>query len=125
MTQYHLDLNLAPDLSELVGQANIRYTNREQVPLDRVDLHLLPNLWDDGMTVSNALVAGRPVSLTILRDDIVGLPLSARCSLANRRIYRCSSARPFQAAQGWQLRGAVNQEGVWRPPTSTHSRGSR
>jgi aminopeptidase N len=76
MTQYHLDLNLAPDLGRLAGQANIRYTNREQVPLDRVYLHLFPNLWDDGMTVSSAQVAGRPVALAYPSgDDIVELPL--------------------------------------------------
>ena len=77
MTQYHLDLRLASDLSQLMGQADIRYTNREQVPLDRVHLHLFPNLWDDGMTVSTAEVAGRPISLTYPSgDDIVGLPLT-------------------------------------------------
>jgi Peptidase family M1 domain len=77
MTQYRLDLRLASDLSQLAGQADIRYTNREQVPLDRVYLHLFPNLWDDGMTVSSAQVAGQSVSVTYPSgDDIVGLPLS-------------------------------------------------
>jgi hypothetical protein len=77
MTQYHLDLHLAPDLSELVGQANIRYTNREQVPLDMVYLHLFPNLWNDGMSVSDARVAGQPVSVSYPSgDDFVGLPMS-------------------------------------------------
>jgi aminopeptidase N len=77
MTQYHLDLRLTPDLSQLVGQADIRYTNREQVPLDMVYLHLFPNLWSDGMTVSSAQVAGQPVSVSYLSgDDLVELPMS-------------------------------------------------
>jgi aminopeptidase N len=76
MTQYHLDLRLASDLSRLEGQADIQYSNREQLPLDRVYLHLFPNLWDDGMTVSNAEVRGRQVSPDFPSgDDIVGLSL--------------------------------------------------
>ena len=76
MSQYHLDLHLASDLSQVGGRADIRYTNREQVPLDRVYLHLFPNLWNDGMTVSSAQVAGQSVSVTYPSgDDIVGLPL--------------------------------------------------
>jgi Peptidase family M1 domain len=77
LTQYHLDVRLEPDGSQVSGKANIRYTNREQVPLDVVYLHLFPNLWNDGMTVSNAQVAGHPVSVSYPSgDDIVGLPLS-------------------------------------------------
>jgi aminopeptidase N len=76
MTQYHLDLRLVSDLSRLEGQADIHYTNREQVPLDRVVLHLFPNLWDDGMTVSSAEVAGEPVAPDFPSgDDVVVLPL--------------------------------------------------
>jgi hypothetical protein len=77
MTQYHLDVRLAPDGSRVFGQAEIRYTNREQVPLDVVYLHLFPNLWNDGMTVSDARVAGHPVSVSYpVGNQIAGLPLS-------------------------------------------------
>lgn len=77
MTQYHLDVVLAPDLAALTGEAEIRYTNREGEPLDVVYLHLFPNLWDGGMTVSRALVAGQPVSVTYPSgDDVIGLPLA-------------------------------------------------
>jgi aminopeptidase N len=76
LTQYHLDVNLSPDLSKLSGQAQIRYTNRENVPLDVVYLHLFPNLWNGGLTISDAQVAGQPVSVTLPSgDDLVGLPL--------------------------------------------------
>ena len=36
-------VNVAPDLSEITGQADIRYTNREATPLDTIYLHLYPN----------------------------------------------------------------------------------
>lgn len=76
MTEYRLDVELAPDLSWLTGQAQIRYTNRETVPLDTVYLHLYPNLWDGGMTVTDVQVAGRPVTVTYpTGDDTIGLPL--------------------------------------------------
>jgi aminopeptidase N len=76
MTQYHLALKLASDLSRVEGQADIRYTNREQVPLDRVYLHLFPNLWDDGMTVHAAEVNGQPAATEMPSgDDFVGVPL--------------------------------------------------
>ncbi len=77
MTQYHLNVLLASDLTALTGEADIRYTNRETEPLDIVYLHLFPNLWDGGMTVSRALVAGQPVSPTYPSgDDVIGLPLA-------------------------------------------------
>ena len=58
MTEYRLDVTVAPDLSEISGQADIRYTNREAAPLDTIYLHLYPNLWDGGMTVTEAQVDG-------------------------------------------------------------------
>lgn len=76
LTAYRLDVTVAPDLSWLTGREQIRYTNRAAVPLDTVYLHLYPNLWDGGMTVTDARVAGRPVAVTYpAGDDVVGLPL--------------------------------------------------
>ena len=65
MNQYHLDVSLPADLSRLDGQASISYTNRSTVTLNSVYLHLFPNLWGDGMTVSDVRVGGQaiPVSL--------------------------------------------------------------
>ena len=78
MTEYRLDVTVAPDLSEISGQADIRYTNREATPLDTIYLHLYPNLWDGGMTVTEAQVNGEAVSATYPSgDDVIGLPLAA------------------------------------------------
>lgn len=114
MTQYHLNLYLASDLSQLVGQADVRYTNREQVPLDGVYLHLFPNLWDDGMTVSNALVAGRPVSLTYPSgDDIVGLPLITLLQPGESVDLSLRFATPIPRGEGaGNYAELANQEGV-------------
>ena len=78
MTEYRLDVTVTPDLSGISGQADIRYTNREATPLDAVYLHLYPNLWDGGMTVTEARVNGAPVDAVYpAGDDVIGLPLAA------------------------------------------------
>ena len=48
MTEYRLNVTVAPDLSEITGQADILYTNREATPQDTIYLHLYPNLWMAG-----------------------------------------------------------------------------
>ena len=83
MTEYRLDVTVAPDLTGISGQAEIRYTNRETTPLDTIYLHLYPNLWDGGMTVTEAQVDGKTVSrgLSVRRRrdrPAVGSPIGAR-----------------------------------------------
>jgi hypothetical protein len=78
LTRYRMVVELAPDFSQVTGQAQIRYTNREQKPLDIVYLHLFPNLWDGGLQATNVLAAGQPVAATLPSgDDILGVPLPA------------------------------------------------
>jgi len=62
MTTYSLTVVLAPDLSRVDGTARIRYTNRTETPLAAIYLHLYPNQWNVGITVSRVEVAGRPVA---------------------------------------------------------------
>ena len=69
MTRYSLTVTLAPDLTRLTGAATIRYTNREDAPLAAVYLHLFPNLWNGGMTVSDVRVGGRSATFTLESDD--------------------------------------------------------
>jgi hypothetical protein len=132
MTQYHLDLRLDSDLSQLVGRADVRYTNREQVPLDRVYFHLFPNLWDDGMAVSAAEVAGRPVTLTYLSgDDIVGLPLAAPLQPGESVDLSLQFNTPIPDGEGAGNYGELaNQEGVlalahFYPTVVAHDNGWR
>ncbi len=77
MTQYSLTVTLAPDLTRLAGAARIRYTNREDAPLAAVYLHLFPNLWNDGMTVSDVQAGGRSAAFTLESDDdLLKVPLA-------------------------------------------------
>ena len=78
LTQYRLNIHLAPDLSMLSGEATIHYTNREAAALDAVHFHLYPNLWRAGMTVSNVRVAGKTVEARLEdMDSILRVPLAA------------------------------------------------
>jgi hypothetical protein len=65
MTQYHLSVELPADLRTVAGSARIDYTNRAKDALDRIYLHLYPNLWHAGMTATNVRVDGQPVSTTL------------------------------------------------------------
>jgi hypothetical protein len=76
MTQYSLTVTLASDLSQVDGAALVRYTNREDAPLNEVYFHLFPNIWDGGMTVSDVRVAGQPVDAVLeSSDDLLRVPL--------------------------------------------------
>ena len=76
LTQYDLDVTLSADVKSIGGVARIRYTNREGVPLDTVYLHLFPNLWEDGMEVSDVREGGRPAQVKRLAGDaIIGVVL--------------------------------------------------
>jgi hypothetical protein len=78
MNQYHLNVTLPADMSRLDGQASISYTNRSTVTLNSLYLHLFPNLWGDGMTVSDVHVDGQaaPVSLES-QDSLLKVSLPA------------------------------------------------
>ena len=61
-SEYQLTLTLAADLLSLDGQETIHYTNTEEVPLDKIELRLFPNLLGGQMTVSNIRVDDASVS---------------------------------------------------------------
>jgi hypothetical protein len=77
MTQYHLAITLTNNLDRLDGEARIRYTNRVTTTLDSVYLHLFPNLWHDGMTISGVRAAGQAVTPKLLSgDSLAQIPLA-------------------------------------------------
>lgn len=77
LTRYDMTVELAEDLSEVTGDVTIRYTNREQVSLDMLYLHLFPNLWDGGLEVTDVQVAGSSAPVTYPSDDdVVGISIA-------------------------------------------------
>lgn len=55
---YHLELTIADDLASAQGVEEVLYTNTEAEPLDRVALHLFPNLLGGEMMLSTVRVEG-------------------------------------------------------------------
>jgi hypothetical protein len=76
LTRYDMTVSLEEDLSAITGAAAVRYTNREQAPLDVLYLHLFPNLWDGQLQVTDVTAAGVPAAVTWPSgDDILGVRL--------------------------------------------------
>jgi len=74
---YHLDVQIADELSALQGQMRVRYTNQETVPLDAVYFQLFPNQSGGKSTVSAVTVEGQAVTPVYESDNsTVRVPLS-------------------------------------------------
>lgn len=59
---YHLEFKIADDLYHVTGTEDVRYTNAEDVALDKVELRLFPNILGGEMTVSNVKVDEQAVT---------------------------------------------------------------
>ena len=63
-TVYHMDLNLADDLTRVEGREQVRYTNRETLPLDQVCMRTYPNVNGGAITVYEVQIDGQAVTPT-------------------------------------------------------------
>jgi hypothetical protein len=73
---YHIELNIAPDMTRLEGREEVRYTNQEDVTLNEIVFRLFPNLLDGRSLVSNLKVSNRPVEpVYSLADSAMQAPL--------------------------------------------------
>ncbi len=73
---YRIDFQIANDLLLLDGHEEVRYTNRENEPLDEVYFRLFPNTAGGKATVSAAKVDGQGVEPAYeFRDSALRVPL--------------------------------------------------
>lgn len=72
---YHIDLQIGSDPSIIIGQQQVRYTNQEAAPLDRIYFHQFPNLLGGSMEISNVLVNGTAVTPND-RSTVLEVPLA-------------------------------------------------
>ncbi len=78
LTRYRVNVFVSPDLTEFGGWADIRYTNREDVPLDEIYFHLYPNLWAPVMRLGRVEVDGQWVQTYWSTGEAVAeIPLRA------------------------------------------------
>jgi len=57
-TRYQIDLQIAEDITSVVGNQTVIYTNNEGEPLSEIYFRMFPNAGGDYMTVSNVKVDG-------------------------------------------------------------------
>ncbi|MEM7346676.1 MAG: M1 family metallopeptidase [Chloroflexota bacterium] len=76
-TIYHLDLKIEADIVHLNGRQEIRYTNQEDQPLDKIVFRLFPNIAGGASIVTNVTVDGEAIEPTFtLEQSAMELPLS-------------------------------------------------
>jgi len=98
MNYYRLDVTLSSDLAQLSGTEQIRFTNRQAVPLASVYLHLFPNLWHTGMRVFHMKVEGQPVQPALeSANALVRVPLSVPLAPGATTVITLSFSDPIPA----------------------------
>jgi aminopeptidase N len=53
---YHIDYTISDDFTGVTGKETVHYTNREDIVLDEIQVHLLPNVLGGEMRVASVLV---------------------------------------------------------------------
>jgi aminopeptidase N len=77
-TVYHIDLQIPRDFRRLQGREEVRYTNREDEPLDGIYFRLFPNTAGGGAKVSAVKVDGQDVEPVYeFLDSALRVPLPA------------------------------------------------
>ena len=75
---YHIEFKIANDIFHISGMEEVRYTNAEDVALDKVELRLFPNILGGEMTISNLTVDGQDVTPDFqLEDSLMMVPFSS------------------------------------------------
>jgi len=75
-TVYHIEMTLDESLASIRGREELLYTNREDIPLNELYLHLFPNLVKGIIHTNDVLVNGQPVAPTLeLEDSVLRIPL--------------------------------------------------
>jgi len=87
-TRYTIDLQIDYPAKAFQGQAQVDFTNTEDVPLDRLYFRLLPNgqksYGDGSLRVSSASIDGQPVKPRLsLSDTVLELPLAASLEIGD------------------------------------------
>lgn len=73
---YHIDYTISNELTSLTGSERVHYTNREEVPLEEIQVRLLPNVLNGEMTVSSVQVNGTAVEPGYsLANSLLRIPL--------------------------------------------------
>ncbi len=74
---YTIEFTIQDDIVSVEGVENVRYTNRESVPLDEILFRLMPNVLGGEMTVATVQVEGQPAEPSYeLQNSLMRVPLN-------------------------------------------------
>ena len=77
-SEYRIDLRIDDSLTAVLGEQQVRYTNREDAPLEDIYLRLFPNALGGEMNVSDVTVDGAGVTPEFMyKGTAVRVPLPA------------------------------------------------
>ncbi len=75
-SQYMIHFVIEDELNEIIGSEEVNYTNNENIPLDEVHFHLLPNVIGGEMKIVSTRVNGQPYEPTYeLNNSLMRVPL--------------------------------------------------
>jgi len=73
---YHIDYTISDEISSVSGEETVHYTNREDVPLDEIQVRLLPNVLGGEMSAASVQVNEVNVEpIRSLADSLLRVPL--------------------------------------------------
>ena len=86
-SMYRLEFVIDKDLVHIAGKEEVRYTNREDVPLNEVEFRLFPNILGGTMTVSNLKADGESVTPTYeLKNSLMIVPLNEPLAIGEETV---------------------------------------
>lgn len=109
---YHIDLTIEPGLTTLTGQEEIRYTNREAAPLDKIYLRLFPNLMAGKITVTDLKVNGQPADSSLeQQDSALAIPVAPPLAPGESLVLRMAFTEqvPSDSTTGYGILGFSNE----------------
>ncbi len=75
-TIYHIDMQIADNITTITGKQETLYTNQKNVPLSEILFRLFPNLAEGSSEISNLLVNGQPAEPQFeLQNSVMRVPL--------------------------------------------------
>lgn len=127
---YRIRARFDPTAREIVGQQWVRWTNREEVPLNEIYLRLYPNAShyiDGNLAVTNITISGQPITpVSEVEDTALRLPLPAPLAPGGSIEMRFDFVLTIPLGGGYGILGDTN--GIfslynWHPEVAVYEEG--
>lgn len=116
-TVYDLDITFSADMLTLSGREEVRYVNRETVPLSEIYFRLYPNLLGGRAEVSALIVDDRPVKPELrLNNSVLRAPLPAPLAPGQAMVMRLDFLTQIPTEPGANYGSFAQLNGVTAAP---------